>query len=112
MSYQGTNVWSPWILSARPYESLDVDGNISQDIPNPYEKLNDVTPNYESFLVSPMCLNDLFVMQYKTTGFTQDEIFHPWLLFQRDPFMHAATINSKLVSFMSVTGEPSLDSMF
>lgn len=106
--YEGTNVWSPWVLGANPYDSLSAEyGGTGSDF-----QFNDITPNYDSFFVSPHALDNLFVMKYKTTDFTLNEIAHPWLLFQRDPFMHAATINAKLVSFMSVTGEPSLDSMF
>lgn len=109
---EGVNVWSPWVLGALPYDSFDIDSVDDPLNPGHSSEYSDITPRYDSLLVAPNCLNDLFLMKYKTTTFTGDEIFHPWTLFQRDPFMHAATINCKLVSFMSVTGEPSLDSMF
>lgn len=111
------NNWSPWVLGRNPFDILETDNNA-------YDLRSFQQPAFTSFMSSPCDLNDIFVQKYNTgvpwelksaddsAGVQQDTFTlwrNPWLLFQTDPFMHDLKINCKLVSFMSVTGEPELD---
>lgn len=107
------NAWSPWVLGRNPFDLMSIDS----------ANLNTRTfqePLFTSFMVSPCDLDDLFIQKYNTgvpfeysSETMQDDMYklaaHPWLLFQSDPFMHDLRVNCKLVSTMSVTGEPELD---
>jgi len=109
------NSWSPWVLGARPYDSFNTVRDEDQQV-------LDISPSPASFLVSPTYLNDLFVQSYnpfiglRTTRYelpSEDSVANfctkPWLIFQTDPFMHAARIDCIKVSTMSTFGEPELD---
>lgn len=110
------NAWSPWILGARPFESVNIQINGSD--------VNDVDVPYSAFLVSPTYLNGVFVQDYDPYMHLPDTLAEfkpdtqgnypvnycrtPWLIFQTDPFMHALRIDASLVSTMSTYGEPEL----
>lgn len=113
------NSWSPWVLGAKPYDMFDMSIDLTP-------KLTDINVNKESFLVSPTYLDDLFVQSYNPfiglpqwnadddeiyfdTDSIRDYVTMPWLMFQTDPFMHAARIDCLKVSTMSIYGEPELD---
>lgn len=97
------NTWSPWVLGRYPFRHFFV----SRDGEN---NIIDATPRGSDFLGSPCDLNDIFVQQYQTE-LIDTTYNNPWLEFQTDPFMVAMTVNVKMVSRMSVTGEPSLVGM-
>lgn len=114
---EGVNSWSPWVLGRNPYDILEYDTS-------DYDNRSFQQPAFTAFMSAPTDLNDIFVQKYNTgvpwqlasaddaSGVMEDTFRlyrSPWLLFQTDPFMHDLKINCKLVSFMSVTGEPELD---
>lgn len=96
------NSWSPWVLGRQPFYNLalDIDSN-TNDITNAY-------PQGYDFMGSPTDLDNIMVQQYKTF-MSIDDFTKPWLAFQTDPFMVALTTDVKMISCMSVTGEPELD---
>lgn len=113
----GNNSWSPWVLGRNPFDLVIYDNAA-------FEERSFQEPAFTSFMVSPVDLNGVFVQQYNTglpldysaddseekrQGFNLDLFFKPWIIFQTDPFMHDLKIDCKLVSPMSVTGEPELD---
>lgn len=111
------NSWSPWVLGRNPFDILTYDDS---DLKS--RKFQE--PSFTSFMVSPTDLNGVFVQKYITglplpyssdddddtrKNFNQTLFFKPWIIFQTDPFMHDLKVDCKLVSPMSVTGEPELD---
>ena len=107
-----TNSWSPWVLGNVPYNFYTSDFDRDED---DVVTLNFQFPTPSSFIVSPCFLNGIFVQDYdpdihlSADGGERNDAETPWLIFQTDPFMHAARINCKLVSTMSTYGEPELD---
>lgn len=95
------NTWSPWVLGRFPFNNFYVEKDSNLDI-------IDASPRGYDFMGSPTDLNDIFVQPYKT-DFTHEMASAPWLIFQTDPFMVALNTDVKMVSAMSVTGEPELD---
>ena len=95
------NTWSPWVLGRFPFNNFYVEKDSSLDI-------IDASPRGYDFLGSPTDLDDIFVQSYKT-DLTHEMATAPWLIFQTDPFMVALNTDVKMVSAMSVTGEPELD---
>lgn len=102
-----TNDWSPWVISREPFDYYNI--AYSGD------SISDVTPAFYDFFVKPDSLNSLFYLGYQpniTDQVLQESwLNNPWLMFQGDPFMVALNFDEKLISTMSTTGEPSLDSM-
>ena len=111
------NSWSPWVLGRNPFDILTYDDNAL--LSRTYQE-----PTFTSFMVSPTDLNGVFVQKYITglplaysvddddetrQNFNATLFYKPWIIFQTDPFMHDLKVDCKLVSPMSVTGEPELD---
>lgn len=114
---EGVNSWSPWVLGRNPFELLTCDDSTLSS--RTFQE-----PMFTAFMVSPTDLNGVFVQNYTTglplsyspddsdevrQGFNRDLFFKPWMIFQTDPFMHDLKVDCKLISPMSVTGEPELD---
>lgn len=111
------NSWSPWVLGRNPFDLLTYDASVLDD--RQFQE-----PVFTSFMVSPADLDGVFVQHYNTglplnysaddddntrISFNRTLFFKPWIIFQTDPFMHDLKVDCKLVSPMSVTGEPELD---
>lgn len=90
------NSWSPWLVGGIPFVRWEVD------------QYQNYTPHFESFMVYPGLMDNIFIQHYNPDIADINDLKRPWLLFQTDPFMHAARINCKKVSTMSTFGEPEL----
>ena len=111
-----TNSWSPWVLGNVPFNNYNSDREwIDDDDHSQGYTVNFQFPQPSSFMVAPTFLNGIFVQDYDTNLYLsnkegeRNDAAAPWLMFQTDPFMHAARINCKLISNMSTFGEPELD---
>lgn len=90
------NSWSPWLVGGIPFVRWNID------------QYDNYTPHFESFMVYPGLMDNIFIQHYNPDIADINDLKRPWLLFQTDPFMHAARINCKKVSTMSTFGEPEL----
>lgn len=90
--YGSVNQYSAWVLGRLPYKP---DGSI-------------VNLKFDDFLCPPTALNNIMVMPYDT-GWSDDFIESPWLMFARDPFINDFSVHCTKVSTMSKYGEPALD---
>lgn len=104
--YERFNQWSTWVFSKRPFRMQ-----------------NDSAPSLDKFLCTPFDLNNFMVESYLpsskwsevygdmlTQGASETTLFsNPALMFQRDPLLHFARCNFKLVSTIPANTLPKLD---
>lgn len=93
---EGTNLWSPWMITQTPFN------NVLHNVPNKYVQPSD-------FFATPCDLNQIMEIPFSPT-MTPEQVIHPWLMFQGDPFIVTYHSSLRKISTMSQYGEPKLDS--
>lgn len=91
------NPLSTWVLARRPYNDFVFGRN---DVNTPTLPLG-------AFYVSPKDMDNISLLSYDT-GWSDEYVTKPWLIYQYDQLICKFEMNAYLTSWMSPTGEPDL----